>query len=151
MWATILTKWVDTESGWAAQTAARRRMDSFFTAGLGSEDEESKRQLRSMGTASFWRVWMIVSSSSMAIWWVSLSESLERELRIRCFSSTMAKWDEREDEVAPAIADDDDGGLGVVVDDGWVVSLVGFADLGPCVPIFVFCPNVSFQEMNMGF
>ncbi|GMN19455.1 hypothetical protein TIFTF001_050936 [Ficus carica] len=26
----------------------------------------------------------------MAIWWVSRSESFEREVRIRCFSSTLA-------------------------------------------------------------
>lgn len=42
----------------------------------------------------------MVSSSSMAIWWVSLSESLESEMRIFCFNSTIAKCEEREDDGA---------------------------------------------------
>ena len=41
--------------------------------------------------------WMIFSMSSMAIWWVSRSESLEIAVRILCLSSTMARWDDREE------------------------------------------------------
>lgn len=119
------------ESGWDPQRAARRRIDSFLTEGLDwSEEEESKRELRSMGTASFWRVWMMVSSSSMAIWWVSLSESFERELRIRCFNSTIAKCEDKDD-------DDDNGGGGAEDCDvdadvvGGAVDFVDLEDLGP--------------------
>ena len=36
---------------------------------------------------------MILSKSSTAIWWVSRSESLEREERIFCLSSCIAKWE----------------------------------------------------------
>lgn len=52
----------------------------------------------------FWR-------SSTAIWWVSRSESLEREVRIRCLSSTIARCEDREDLV-------EGGGVRVWVD--WV-------------------------------
>lgn len=65
---------------------------------------------------------------------MSRSESLEIALRIRCFSSTIARWDERED---------DGGGGGVVIDDGtlerddgWLDNLLNLVDLGPWEPIF---------------
>lgn len=64
---------------------------------------------------------------------MSRSESLEIELRIRCFSSTIARWDERDDDGgtadADADADDDDGVLDR--DDGWLDNLENFADLAP--------------------
>lgn len=64
---------------------------------------------------------MIFSRSSAAIWWVSLSESLEREVRILCFSSIMARWDEREE--------DGDFAGGVVIE-VWAWDFEGFEDLG---------------------
>lgn len=62
---------------------------------------------------------------------MSRSESLEIELRIRCFSSTIARCDERDDDggTADADADDDDGVLDR--DDGWLDNLENFADLAP--------------------
>lgn len=41
--------------------------------------------------------WIIFSRSSMAICWVSRSASLERAVRILCLSSTMARWEDREE------------------------------------------------------
>lgn len=69
------------------------------------------------------RVWMIFSRSSTAIWWVSRSESLERDVRILCLSSIMARWDEREDE------EDLEGVVVDVFEDDWFggfESLEGF-------------------------
>lgn len=60
---------------------------------------------------------------------MSRSESLEIELRIRCFSSTIARWDERDDGGGTAGADADDGVLDR--DDGWLDDLENFVDLAP--------------------
>lgn len=73
---------------------------------------------------SFERVWMIFSRSSTAIWWVSLSESLEIDVRILCFSSIMAKWVESDED------EDDDDDLEGGADDDWFVVFEGFDDLG---------------------
>lgn len=69
---------------------------------------------------SFVRDWMIFSRSSTAIWWVSRSASLDREVSIRCFNSTIAKWDESEDE--EEAEDDLDGAV-------WFGGFEGFVDL----------------------
>lgn len=66
---------------------------------------------------------MIFSRSSTAIWWVSLSESLDREVRILCLSSIIARCDDKED------VDDLDGGV-------WLLGFEGFEDLGAWEPIF---------------
>ena len=110
-------------SAWEAQTRVRRRRESFLTAGLGSADAASYRELRIMGMASGERVKMVFSRSSIAIWCVSRSESLEMEVRILCLSSTIARWEDREEE------EDDDDDEGVLVDEccGVVVGfVVGF-------------------------
>lgn len=77
----------------------------------GSDGGSWVRELMSIGTPSEGRVLMIFSRSSTAIWWVSRSESLEREVRIRDLSSTMARWEERDEE-------EEEEGLVVVWDDG---------------------------------
>ena len=51
----------------------------------------SKRVLRVIETAARERVLMEVSRSSTTIWWVSLSVSLERDVKILCLISTMAR------------------------------------------------------------
>lgn len=68
-----------------------------------------------MGRESAAREAMTEWSSSTAIWWVSRSESLEREVRMRCFSSTMARWEEREgdgDGFEDEEDDEEEGGGG---------------------------------------
>jgi hypothetical protein len=65
----------------------------------------------------------------MAIWWVSRSESLEREVRIFCLSSTIARWEEMEEDLVV-----------------WFVGFVGFVlDLGSWEDI-VFCFVCLFWE-----
>lgn len=61
---------------------------------------------------------------------MSLSESFERELRILCFSSTIAKCVDSDDDVDDDCNDDDDCAVAAVV---VVVEMgfVGFEDLGP--------------------
>lgn len=49
--------------------------------------------------ASGERVSMVFSRSSTAIWWVSLSESLEREVKILCLSSTICKWVDTDEDL----------------------------------------------------
>lgn len=52
-----------------------------------------------METESFGRVFRVFSRSCTAMWWVSLSESFEREVRIFCLSSIVARWEEEEREI----------------------------------------------------
>lgn len=84
--------------------------------GLGSETA-SYKQFRIMGMASDDRVWIVFSRSSRAIWCVSLSESFEREVKIFCLSSTIAKWEESDEDLEE---------VGWV----WVWSLVFFILVG---------------------
>lgn len=53
-----------------------------------------------------------------------MSDSLEMDVRILCFSSIMAKWVESDEDEEDE--DDLDGGA----DDDWVVGFEGFEDLG---------------------
>ena len=97
--------------------------------------------MRSIRIPSGERVWVIFSRSSTAIRWVSRSESFEREVRIRCFISTIARWDDTEND------DDDDEDLD---GGGWFDGFcgggfVGFVELILWELIFVFV-----REMQMG-
>lgn len=51
-----------------------------------------------IGRDSGVRVWMVFSRSSTAIWCVSRSESFERDVKILCLNSIMARWVERDEE-----------------------------------------------------
>lgn len=87
---------------------------------------------------------MIFSRSSTAIWYVSRSESFEREVRILCFSSTMAKWVEREEETEEEEDFEEEFGgccgwdVGAFEVDGFG-GFVGFELLGPAKLMFSSC------------
>lgn len=87
---------------------------------------------------------MILLRSSRAMWWVSLSDNLERQVRILCLSSIIAKWEESEED----LDEEEDGGGGV-----WFV-VVGFDDFGACdwEPIIIFTQYICIyiNKINGG-
>lgn len=54
--------------------------------------------LTNIGNLSGGNVRIIFSRSSTAIWWVSRSDSLDNDPRILCLSSTVARWEDNEEE-----------------------------------------------------
>lgn len=87
-----------------------------------------------MGRASGEREWMVDWRSSMAIWWVSRSDSFEREVRIFCFSSTIARWEETDEDL-----------------ENWFGDFMGFEeeeeDLGSWELIVIF--SLGVNERNV--
>lgn len=70
--------------------------------GLGSETA-SYKQFKIIGIASGVRDKIVFSRSSSAIWCVSRSESFEREVKIFCFSSTIAKWEDSDEDLEDGV------------------------------------------------
>lgn len=93
-----------------------------------------------MGRVSGVRDWMVFSRSSTAIWYVSRSASLEIEVRIFCFCSTMA-WNEVR-ELELELEEDD---LAVAFDD--LAGLVGFAAEADVVGVLIV-RMLMREEMN---
>jgi hypothetical protein len=63
----------------------------LVSGGFGVRRDSVVKELRSMGRASEEKELTVAWRSSMAIWWVSRSESLAREVRIFYLSSTIAR------------------------------------------------------------
>lgn len=79
---------------------------------------------------------MIFSRSSTAIWCVSRSESLDKEVMILCLSSIMAKCEDREDEVFEDVGEGVDGGF------------LDFKDLVVAIVVVVIKDFLSWEDLG---
>ncbi|KAK3219039.1 hypothetical protein Dsin_013009 [Dipteronia sinensis] len=59
----------------------------------------------SIGSVSLEKLWIVFSRSSMAIWWVSRLVNFDRDVKILCLSSTIARCDDREEDLDVDVLD----------------------------------------------